>query len=146
MTTIEVGDIVTAGNDVYVKDELYARKGERGLVRKVVDRPEGRGVLVKFNNSRLIAEMSEDKVTFISSRACPICKEGDPFHTSGYMLNDKVWYQVMPTHKGWPHLACFEKRLGRPLREEDFEDVPLNRMLFLGIKIGRRAAKEVSDV
>ena len=143
MKTIEVGDVVTAGNDVYKDGKLYADTGTRGLVRKVLNHPEGRVVLVSFHFSKILTEMPEDEVVFRSRRRCPICKDWDPFSTDEYMLKDEVWYQVMPTHKGHPHIACFEKKLGRHLREEDFrKDVPLNRMILLGIKIGKRTTNK----
>lgn len=75
------------------------------------------------------------------------------------MVRDEVWFQAWPTYREdrellqrtakaremqieavcYLCLECLEKRLGRPLVIEDFEDVPLNKGVFFGYEMYRRS-------
>ena len=37
-----------------------------------------------------------------------------------YMVHDDLWRAGNPAERGMLCVGCFEKRLGRPLRREDF--------------------------
>jgi len=55
-------------------------------------------------------------------------------YPTGFMVHDKLWKETMGHEaKGYICLACFQKKLGRPLEAEDFKtEVPLNQPIFFG--------------
>lgn len=70
--------------------------------------------------------------TIIYKNTCKICK-GNPFIPGQYfMVKDKLWKEICNKNKlSYKSLICkncFEKLLGRKLREEDLKDCPLNKI------------------
>ncbi len=55
-----------------------------------------------------------------------------------FVIHDEIWNSVAGRLEGRLHLSCFEKRLDRLLKLEDFRDLPVNHMLKLGYSIGIR--------
>lgn len=60
----------------------------------------------------------------------PNCGQCGRGVTDDYMLTNTVWFSVWNERKGYLHLRCVEKRLGRPLNSDDFTDVPINQSLL----------------
>lgn len=54
-----------------------------------------------------------------------------------YMVHDDLWLSVFPA-RGFAHLACLEKRVGRQLRIEDFTLAPVNHAIMFGYLMGRK--------
>ena len=62
---------------------------------------------------------------------CKVCK-GDPFDLGQYfMVHDELWNKVCTDNNISTYSIicrnCFEKLLGRKLKEEDLTDCPLNK-------------------
>lgn len=72
-------------------------------------------------------------MNIITSRyLCKICKK-DPFIPGQYfMVKNELWKEVCDknglSYRSLICRNCFEKLLGRKLREEDLTDCPLNNM------------------
>lgn len=62
----------------------------------------------------------------------------------GYMLTNDLWKQVADEEEDLLCLQCVQARLDRPLRREDFTDVPLNEPIFAAMEIGASKPREVS--
>jgi len=61
-------------------------------------------------------------------------------HGYGYMLRDSLWVLVnRGSRDGFLCLPCVERRLGRPLRRDDFTDVPINAPIFYVFDLARRS-------
>lgn len=58
-------------------------------------------------------------------RLCDDCKGFNP----GYMLNNNVWSTVARS-KAIICVSCIQKRLGRPLKPQDFSKAPINYGIF----------------
>ena len=66
---------------------------------------------------------------------CGLCNlEVDDY----YMVKDGVWLSVMPTKKGYLHLACLEEKLSRKLTLEDFTDARVNATVRFAYQMGKR--------
>jgi hypothetical protein len=61
-----------------------------------------------------------------------------------YMLEDDVWYGALTAqdNNGMLCIGCFENRLGRKLRPDDFAQVPLN-FAFQGPFQSQRLASRI---
>lgn len=46
------------------------------------------------------------------------------------MLKDRTWFSIHNSNKGMLCIGCIEKRLGRKLKSEDFNDCYLNNKAF----------------
>jgi hypothetical protein len=60
-------------------------------------------------------------------RDCMDCGVDTSFATGNghyYTVRDPVWLQAVPSHHGALCLHCLEKRLGRPLADDDFVATP----------------------
>jgi hypothetical protein len=54
-----------------------------------------------------------------------------------YMIHDELWREVVPSEAGMLCVGCFEKRLGRKLRRDDFR--PYAQSAFdAGIPVSER--------
>lgn len=65
----------------------------------------------------------------------------DVYKTDGvYMLKDTVWSQIHNSPKGFLCIDCAEKRLGRPLNKEDFNNSYVNQPGFgtRSVKLSKR--------
>jgi len=62
-----------------------------------------------------------------SSLVCHVCGEMD---LSLYMVKDEVWAEAGLATEDLAHPTCLAKRLGRPLRLEDFTDAPCNDIVW----------------
>jgi hypothetical protein len=58
------------------------------------------------------------------ARALASCRDCDCYPTEHYMLPRKLWLSVVPSGRGRLCLNCLAKRLGRPLVEADFTEMP----------------------
>lgn len=58
--------------------------------------------------------------------SCRIC--GD-FLDNAFMLKDSVWRQAELKSHDNAHASCVAKRIGRPLRLEDFPVLPINDVI-----------------
>lgn len=68
---------------------------------------------------------------------CMDCHEPDPEY---YMVWDQLWEKAVPDGSGKLCFSCLGKRLGRPLRQNDFpKHVPLNQMGDLPERIAKLA-------
>ncbi len=72
---------------------------------------------------------------YLQRDACIDCTETN---WDDFAVHDEIWNSVAGRLEGRLHLSCFEKRLGRLLKLEDFTDFPVNNMLKLGYSIGIR--------
>jgi hypothetical protein len=69
---------------------------------------------------------------------CKICNE--PYPTS-YMVKNHIWRESEFEATDIVCLKCLEHRLKRKLVEKDFIRAKINELLFLGIKMERKAWK-----
>jgi hypothetical protein len=58
------------------------------------------------------------------ARALASCRDCAAYPTEHYMLPRSLWLSVVPSGRGRLCLGCLEKRLGRPLAESDFSELP----------------------
>ena len=55
----------------------------------------------------------------------------DVYKSDGvFMLEDNIWNSIYPSTDGFLCIKCIEKRLGRELTKEDFNDSYVNRKSF----------------
>lgn len=64
------------------------------------------------------------------------CIECEKLTYEDFMVRNKVWREAVSPKGGRIHLACLEKRLGRELCPDDFQDLPVNAPLRLGVRMG----------
>lgn len=64
---------------------------------------------------------------------CKDCKIDTGKIGEHYMLKDSVWYSVYPSQEGMLCINCIEKRLGRKLNKNDFNNSYVNNLNF-GVK------------
>ncbi len=55
-----------------------------------------------------------------------------------YMVHDAVWEKAGMGHRGFLHLKCLERRLGRKLVLEDFTTFPINNSIRFAYAMGKR--------
>jgi hypothetical protein len=75
-------------------------------------------------------------ITLPPNRYCPVCRK---VTFDDYMLYDEVWAAAGFGKKDNAHLRCAEKALCRPIRLDDFKDVPINDMLRVAYEMGKRS-------
>jgi hypothetical protein len=71
--------------------------------------------------------------------ACGICGERVDAFDFAYMVTDTVWANAGLVRGNIAHLACLSAVLGRSLEIGDFPDVPCNRILRFGFRMGLQA-------
>lgn len=67
---------------------------------------------------------------------CETCGATWP-EMSPFMVKDEIWQDVVLDEEAHLCLRCFRDKLGRPLREDDFTNVPLNDAFLCGFAIAR---------
>lgn len=77
---------------------------------------------------------TRDRLSMRIGRACDECLKP---HGGLFMVTDEVWSKVMPHGRGHLHLACLEKRLGRPITADDLTPARCNA--DLRVVLGRVA-------
>ena len=91
----------------------------------------------KYGRARTAAAfLHEKEVEFIDRFRCSDCGSGMTA-ARGFMVCDEVWKAAGMDYKGFLHLPCLEKRLGRPLALADFTDVPINDNIRFAYKMGK---------
>lgn len=77
-------------------------------------------------------------MSYLPRRRCTHCGLRIRYATDYYVLKNPVWNKAMTGRAtgrndrpcsgatGYLHIVCAEQRLGRELRQKDFEGVPLN--------------------
>lgn len=68
---------------------------------------------------------------------CMDCKQDTGRMGEHYMLVDATWQLAHNSNKGMLCVGCIEKRLGRKLRHQDFNDSHVNRISPGGSKSQR---------
>ncbi len=61
---------------------------------------------------------------------CLDCKVDTGLAGEHYMLIDKTWLSVVDSNKGMLCIGCIEKRLGRQLCPDDFNNSYVNNLNF----------------
>src|SRR5215475_13027752 len=87
----------------------------------------GRLLQAAIAKLRRIRRQDVDKYSRRSSLTCHICGQMD---ISLYMVKDEVWAEAGLGEKDFAHPTCLAKRLGRPLRLEDFTSAPCNDIVW----------------
>jgi hypothetical protein len=82
------------------------------------------------------------KFRFGSKRHQFLCIECGDRTRDMYMVRNEIWRQAVPVGGGYLHFACIEKRLGRPLHLDDFQDLPINREICYGWALRERNTQE----
>lgn len=59
---------------------------------------------------------------------CLDCKVDTGKIGEHYMLKDSVWFKVHSSNVGMLCIGCLERRLGRQVTKQDFNDSHVNRM------------------
>lgn len=79
-------------------------------------------------------------------RTCEACG-GELTVDDYYMVHDDVWLSVMPK-KGFLHMQCLERRLGRFLTIQDFTSSIVNNLIVMGVRlgVGKKTRIEVLEV
>jgi len=71
----------------------------------------------------------------VSNMRCPVCGKKT---LDEYMLYNEVWAKMGLGRYDNLHLACLEKPLLRPLKEEDFPDVSVNDRVLEKLNLWRK--------
>ncbi len=67
----------------------------------------------------------------------PSCMECGAACHDDFAVQDQIWLQAVPGCAGHLHLCCLEKRVGRALVVEDFQqDAPCNQELLVAMRCG----------
>ena len=106
------------------------RRNGKEVVTVVVKRGDmEEATVVTFQDGAIQVHMRTD--------VCFDC--GEVVHEH-YMVNNSVWCTEAKLHamRGYLHIACLEKRIGRKLTLGDFTDTTINAALREGWRIGRR--------
>jgi hypothetical protein len=88
------------------------------------------------SESQVLAEPTDPKIPRYERWTCAVC--GERSITDYYMVHDALWKESGIPAKGMAHIKCLSTKIGRPLTEDDFTEVPVNHLLRVGVDLERQ--------